>query len=212
MCGLVSFLTASLLVPGFLQLAVLHLLWFPWRSQMLSLLFSTVSCTPWGSHTQCLQACVAWFSIAFLMGSLGSTKSSSHILLPPAFSPADPWAVCSRAWWLHTALKLGSGMGFLPPPPHPHRHFPALQLLWFPSVTGPSGATVSSSAEPSAMLKDQTLCWPGELRGCGFGESGLHAYFPFFSETWHATHAHLIFWKTLLGAFSLLCSKCVCSS
>lgn len=136
---------------------------------------------PWGAHTQRLQACVARLSIALLMGSLGSTKSSGHILLPSTFSPADPWAEfavgCDGCTQL---LKLGSGMGFLPPPPHPHRHFPALQLLWFPSVTGPSGATVSSSAEPSAMLKDQTLCWPGELRGCGFGENGLHAYFPFF--------------------------------
>lgn len=45
--------------------------------------------------------------------------------------------------------------------PHPlaprlHRHFPALQLLWLPSVTGPSGATASSSAAPSGTLKDQT--------------------------------------------------------
>lgn len=77
------------------------------------------------------------------------------------------------------------GWAFCPHPlaPHPHRHFPALQLLWFPSVTGPSGATVSSSAELRKMLKDQTLHWPRELRGCGFGENGLHAYFPFlFSQ------------------------------
>lgn len=47
---------------------------------------------PWGVHNQCLQPCVAWLSIALLMGSLGSTKSSNHILLPSTFSPADPWA------------------------------------------------------------------------------------------------------------------------
>lgn len=46
MCSFVSFLTAPVL--GFLQLAVLHLLCFPWRRQILSLLFSTISCTPEG--------------------------------------------------------------------------------------------------------------------------------------------------------------------
>lgn len=210
MYSFVSFLTVPVL--GFLELAVLHLLCFSWVRQMPGLLFSATS-----RSSEELAPSACRLSVVLLMGSLGSTKSSGHVPLPSTFSPADLWAEFAVPRDGCTQLESsGAGMGFLPPPHplalRPHRHFPALQLLWFPSVTGPSGVTVSSSADPSKMLKDQTLCWPGELGGCGFGENGLHAYFPFLSETWHATHAHLISWKTFLGAFSFLCSKRVYSS
>lgn len=165
-------------------------------------------CLPllWGARTQCL---LSWWEVWEALNHLATYR----------FLQLSPRQICGLSLQYcvmaaHSFKARERGWAFCPHPLalRPHRHFPALQLLWFPSVTGPSGVTVSSSADPRKMLKDQTLCWPGELGDCGFGENGLHAYFPFLSETWHATHAHLVSWKTFLGAFSFLCSKRVYSS
>lgn len=82
---------------------------------------------PCGARTQCWRIHVARLGVALLMASLGSTKSSGHVPLPSAFSPAGRWAEfavrCDGCMQLECS---GAGMGFLPPPsrPAPPQTFP----------------------------------------------------------------------------------------
>lgn len=136
---------------------------------------------PWGAHTQCLQPCVAWLCIALPMGSLGSTKSSGHILASFNFLPSRSvgW-VCSRVWWLHTALELGSGDGLSAPTPSPAQTFPcspaALVSICYRAFW--CDCFLICWAECNAEGPDTALTWG--INGLWFWRKWLAFLFSFF--------------------------------
>lgn len=106
-----------------------------WSESITKLVFL---CCPWGACTQRLQVLLVWLSChpCPLNWEAGSTKS------PTAAFSFLPSTARSSAMAAHS-LRAGRRDGAACPTYVPHRHFPSPQLLCFPSVLRPAGATVS---------------------------------------------------------------------
>lgn len=106
-----------------------------WSESITKLVFL---CCPWGACTQRLQVLLVWLSChpCPLNWEAGSTKS------PTAAFSFLPSTARSSAMAAH-GLRAGRRDGAACPTSVPHRHFPSPQLLCFPSVLRPAGATVS---------------------------------------------------------------------